>query len=160
MTMTKALTLRIERGVYEALRQEAFDARLPISEIIRTAINVHLNDLFKMRNPSRFCDWRGCTASAVGITTPGGFRFCDELLRRRVHLPKERTHERALRPERKVGRMKTTPDNDFAVVRDRERRMVVHAGNYAECSDLASSYNNLYQSTAYVAELWKDHAHG
>lgn len=52
--------------------------------------------------------------------------------------------------------MKTTPENDFAIVRDRERRMVIHAGNYGECSDLAHSYNHLYQSTAYVAELWKD----
>lgn len=80
--MTKAMTMRFENGVYEALRQEAFDARVPISDIIRTAVNVHLNEVFKARNPSRFCDWRGCELVPVGITTPGGFHFCDE------HMPK------------------------------------------------------------------------
>lgn len=53
--------------------------------------------------------------------------------------------------------MRTVPENNFAVVRDRERRMIVHAGTFTECLDTADRYNLVYQSTAYVVEAWADH---
>lgn len=79
--MAKAMTMRFEDGVYEALRKEAFEARVPMSEIIRTAVNAHLNPVWKMRHPASACDARDCLAVPVGITTPGGFHFCE------AHMP-------------------------------------------------------------------------
>ena len=40
--MTKAMTLRLEDAVHDALRQEAFEARVSISDIVREAIDAHL----------------------------------------------------------------------------------------------------------------------
>lgn len=47
------------------------------------------------------------------------------------------------------------PENDFAVVRDRERGIIVESGRYGECVSRAETLNIAYQSTAYVAEMWK-----
>lgn len=46
------------------------------------------------------------------------------------------------------------PENQFAVVRDRERNSIVSSGRYEHCTSLADHMNREYQSTAYVAELW------
>lgn len=43
---------------------------------------------------------------------------------------------------------------DFAVVKDTERDIIVYAGTFAECDEEALSMNRGYQSTAYVAQGW------
>lgn len=51
--------------------------------------------------------------------------------------------------------MKTVPINDFAIVYDRERGLVVDTGTYGACQDQAFEMNDKYQSRAYVAQLWE-----
>ncbi len=51
--------------------------------------------------------------------------------------------------------MRATPANDFAIVRDRERNLVVEAGNYGQCVESVAYFNRVYQSTAYVVERWQ-----
>lgn len=75
--MTTALTLRLDDAVYEAVRQEAFDRRVPISAIIRDALIAHLDEQTKAAHPARFCDANGCTAAHNDHVTAGGFHFCD-----------------------------------------------------------------------------------
>jgi len=76
--MSTLMTMRFEDDLYEELRQEALYERVLISDIIRTAVNVHLIEVFKARSPSRFCDWRGCEVLYNWITAPGGLHFCDK----------------------------------------------------------------------------------
>lgn len=54
--------------------------------------------------------------------------------------------------------MKTIPAGQFAVVRDRERNMIVSTGTIEECQRAASVLNENYQSTAYVVEYWRNDA--
>ena len=46
--------------------------------------------------------------------------------------------------------MKSTPSNDFGIVYDTERKMVIFAGNLSECHTQREWANRHYQSTAYV----------
>jgi hypothetical protein len=46
------------------------------------------------------------------------------------------------------------PEDDFAVVRDNERKFIVDAGRYSDMVELAALYNETYHSTAYSARLW------
>lgn len=50
---------------------------------------------------------------------------------------------------------RSVPESQFAVVRDRERRMIVDSGTYEDCVSRADTLNLAYQSTAYVVELWQ-----
>jgi len=49
---------------------------------------------------------------------------------------------------------KAIPVNDFAIVYDTERKMVVECGNYANMESVAKEYNHVYQSTAYQVRPW------
>ena len=40
--MTKPLTLRLDDSVHERLRREAFEQRIPMSDLIREAIREHI----------------------------------------------------------------------------------------------------------------------
>ena len=65
----KAMTLRLPEEVHESLRREAFDRRVPMSEIILDAIE------HRRINGSLGCDVCG-NPKVVHVSTPGGFRFC------------------------------------------------------------------------------------
>lgn len=52
--------------------------------------------------------------------------------------------------------MKTIPASDFAVVYDRERKMIVSAGFASQMYSDADTFNDLYQSSAYVVHLWNE----
>lgn len=67
----KALTLRLDDAMYEALRTEAFERRMPITEIVRDAIE------HRRVNGPLGCDVCG-NPKVVHVSTPGGFRFCAE----------------------------------------------------------------------------------
>lgn len=50
---------------------------------------------------------------------------------------------------------RTIPVAQFAVVKDRQRQMIVGSGTWETCVELAKNLNTAYQSTAYVPERWK-----
>lgn len=56
---------------------------------------------------------------------------------------------------RQIGEKVQIPANQFGVVRDIERNMIVDSGPFEHCSSYADHLNREYQSTAYVAELWR-----
>lgn len=68
-----ALTLRMSVTQYEPLRMEAFARRVPISEVIREAVEEHLAS-----RRSSGCDV--CGKPSTHVTTPGGLRGCDDHL--------------------------------------------------------------------------------
>ena len=49
---------------------------------------------------------------------------------------------------------RSIPINDFAIVYDTERNMVIDCGNYGEMSELADHFNGVYQSRAYQVRPW------
>lgn len=51
---------------------------------------------------------------------------------------------------------KNIPAEYFAILKDRERDIVIDSGRYNEMAQAADYWNREYQSTAYVAELWRD----
>lgn len=51
---------------------------------------------------------------------------------------------------------KNIPTNHFAILKDRERNIVIDSGRYNEMAEAADYWNLQYQSTAYIAELWQD----
>ena len=46
------------------------------------------------------------------------------------------------------------PINEFAIIKDTETNVVVYAGTFVECDEMAGSMNYRYFTTAYVAERW------
>jgi hypothetical protein len=46
MVDSHAMTIRLPGPVYEALRREAFDRRVPMTEIITEALQAHMDDYF------------------------------------------------------------------------------------------------------------------
>lgn len=50
--------------------------------------------------------------------------------------------------------MNVVPENQFAIVLDRERNMIVDSGRFDECQHTADVLNREYQSTAYVVRMW------
>lgn len=75
MAEQHALTVRIDVTLYEPLRREAFERRIPISEVIREAVDAHL-----AAQRANGCDL--CGKPSTHVTTPGGFRGCaDHFLR-------------------------------------------------------------------------------
>lgn len=67
--MTHVMTLRIPDALYEQVRQEAFDQRETLTDII-------LNALVARPRTASGCDI--CGKPPTHVTTPGGFRGCDE----------------------------------------------------------------------------------
>ncbi len=70
--MTKAMTLRLPDELHEALRREAFEYRTSMTEIIVDALRLREVD----RAARTGCDV--CNRPHTVVTTPGGFRFCDD----------------------------------------------------------------------------------
>lgn len=56
--------------------------------------------------------------------------------------------------------MRTIPANQFAIVKDVQRNLVVGSGTFTECEDQAILFNHVYQTDAYVAKLWEGGLHG
>lgn len=73
MAESHALTLRLDERLYEPVRREAFDRRIPISEVIREAIDKHI-----AAGSTNGCDV--CGKPSTHVTTPGGLRGCSEHL--------------------------------------------------------------------------------
>lgn len=46
------------------------------------------------------------------------------------------------------------PINEFAIIKDNETNVVVYAGTFVECDEMARSMNYRYFTTAHVAERW------
>lgn len=68
--MTHTMSLRMPDDVAEDLRVEAFQKRVSVTSLIVSAIEN------RPRHTSRGCDV--CRRPHTMISTPGGFRFCDE----------------------------------------------------------------------------------
>lgn len=68
--MTHAMTLRLSAEMHESVRREAFERRVPMSTIIQDAID--------HRTVSGVIGCDVCGKPHTHISTPGGFRFCDE----------------------------------------------------------------------------------
>jgi hypothetical protein len=76
--MSKAMTLRLPDEVHESIRREAFERRVPMTAIIQEAIE------HRRVNSTIGCDV--CGKPHTHISTPGGFRFCDEHHHPRIEL--------------------------------------------------------------------------
>lgn len=70
--MTVAITLRLPDEMHEALRREAFEQRTSITAIIVGTLRHREED----RIPRTGCDV--CNRPHVTVSTPGGFRFCED----------------------------------------------------------------------------------
>lgn len=51
------------------------------------------------------------------------------------------------------------PAGQFAIVKDVQRDLVVGSGTFDECVEEAHTMNQIYQTDAYVAKLWKAGVH-
>ena len=65
------ITLRLDDAIYERLRTEAFEKRTTITALIREALTAPTAEAVQLG-----CDV--CGKPHTHISTPGGFRFCDE----------------------------------------------------------------------------------
>lgn len=68
-----AMTIRLPDETYERLRQDAFDKRTSMNALIIEALKPRVQR-------GGGCDQ--CGKPHTHVTTPGGFRFCDEHGRR------------------------------------------------------------------------------
>jgi hypothetical protein len=65
-----ALTVRLDADLHERLRAASFKQRVPMSDLIRDALDKALPHV------EVGCDV--CGARPFKVWMPGGFRFCDE----------------------------------------------------------------------------------
>jgi predicted transcriptional regulator len=66
----KAMTLRLPDEIHERLRNQAHEQRTTVTSLILRALAPEES------SPRLTCD--ACDRPHTMVTTPGGFRFCDE----------------------------------------------------------------------------------